>query len=140
MVAPSRFVTETLAAVAVVDVDTAFGSQVANVESTINSVTTLSVSVATRDSQTPAGAIAAGDFLGFIQGEIRAAATSLVGAVEAVVDSVTVAQLITVLVGSHVRDAERLAAVELLEQRFEGAEFEIIDGHQEVWRLIVGFE
>ncbi len=139
-VVQTKFMTETLAAVAVADVDSGIEELVRSLTQASEAVTTLTVSVASRDSQTPVGAISAGDFLGFINGDIRASASSLEGAVEAVVGAVTDAQLITVIVGSHVSESERRSVLELLEQSFESAEFYIVEGHQDVWRLMVGFE
>lgn len=137
---PTQFVTETLAAVAIADLTDDLQHLVSSMSEASRNVATVGISIATRESSTPAGHIAAGEYLVSVAGEIRAARPSLVQALGTALDEIPDPQLVTVIVGHGVTAEERSAALELLEQRFENAEFDIVDGHQDVWRLIVGFE
>lgn len=139
-VVATRSLSETLAAVAVADLSSPLADLVDALSASAAATSTISICAATRESSTPVGVVSQGDVLGFVDGELVSSSPDLVDALCAAATRVQTAELVTVLVGSAISVADRDDALEALREMFTDADFEIIEGHQDVWLLLVGCE
>lgn len=133
-------ITQTLAAIAVENALSNLSADVEAMRSAGVLSTSLAVCAAARDSSTPIGEVKQGDLLSFVEGEIVAITPHLVDAVLAASVSVSSAELVTIVVGAGVTAQMRAQVIDAVVTRFPSAEVTAIDGHQDVWLLLVGIE
>jgi len=131
---------QTLAAIAVSDPAADFADEIALLQAAANETTSIAVTHASRDSDTPLGQIKTGEFLGFCNGALLSTSQDLVDAVCAVVSNLPEPELITLISGRLLQTDELADVQSALEIIFPEAEQIVIEGRQEVWPLLMGFE
>ena len=139
-VVASASLTETLAAAAVFDAAAEFDDCVQSLRSAVGACSTVSLCKAFRDSKTAVGDVAEGDELGFFNGTLVEAGADIVDVLCATSLHVPDPELITVLVGAGVGADDRADVIDALADMFPAAEATVIDGHQDVWQFVIGFE
>ena len=81
-----------------------------------------------------------GDYLGFVNAQLHNVSSDFVDALCAAAMRAKNAELITVILGSDIQQSDLDDATDALQTMFPNAELLLIDGHQEVWSLLVGIE
>lgn len=130
-----------LAGLAVLDLDGEPGEVTAQVHAAAAAVRAGEVVAAVRDADTPVGSVRAGQPLAVAAGDVVAAATTPLEALEhvGVVLDVVDAEIVTLLVGADVDADERAAAVGVIAELTE-AELEVVDAGLRPSRYWIGVE
>jgi DAK2 domain fusion protein YloV len=137
---PTLTLIHSIAAIAVANPDVSLSADAATMKTAAESATAIGITQASRDSSTPKGEILRDDFLGFVNAELTTVSRDFVDALcEAAVNAPR-ADLITLISGSHISQADFEDADEAMRTMFPDAEIVHIAGHQEVWPLLVGIE
>ncbi len=131
-----------LAALAVLDPEGDPGTVRSEVTDAASAVRVGEVVAATRDADTPIGVVRAGQPLALVAGEVVAIEDEPTEALRKVVTRLELAQaeIVTLLVGDAVTEAERNSAVALLEELAPDADLEVVEGGQRPSRYWVGVE
>jgi len=129
-----------VAAVSMTDVQADLAVVARSMKDAIAHVTTVAVSEATRDSDSEVGSISQGDFLAFVDDQMRVISRDPVEAVCAAALNIRSAEIITVITGADLLPSDSDDLVAALQEMFSAAEVTAIDGQQDVWLAIVGFE
>ena len=141
-VIPTRSIVQTLAALAVHEPSSAFDDDVASMGRAAGATRYGAVTIASRDSQTDAGAVKAGDALGLVDGDIVVIAQSLDDAADKVVEHMvrTSSEILTLVTGAEV-DRDLVARLSTKAEELNPMiEIEEFDGGQPLWPLIIGVE
>ena len=101
---------------------------------------TVAVCAASRDSSTPIGDVRQGDLLTFVDGQLLARSAQMDAAVISATSVVSHAELITAVVGEGVPAETRASVLRILAHAYPAADITAIDGHQDVWQILVGIE
>lgn len=139
-VVPTTSVTQTLAAIAVENALTDFGNDAHAMRSAGELSRTVAVCAASRDSSTPIGDVRQGDLLTFVDGQLIAHSTHFADAVIAATAKVSQAELVTVIFGVGINAEAQAGVLQVLAHTYATAEITTIDGHQDVWQILVGIE
>ena len=142
-VVPTRSMPEGLAALMVYDPEATAEVNTAEMRQAAEAIAAGEVTQAVRASQTPAGPVAEGDWLGIVRGDgIVAVAPDVVGATTALLDRLVGddRELVTVIRGVDADDGA-LAAIEAwMDAHRPGVEVEVHDGGQPLYPYLVGVE
>ena len=142
-VVPTRSMPEGLAALMVYDPEETAQVNTAAMRRAAEAIVAGEVTRAVRDSRTPAGDVAAGDWMGITGGDgIVAMAADVVGATTALLDRLVSddRELVTVIRGADADDAS-LAEIETwMEVHRPGVEVEVHDGGQPLYPYLLGVE
>ena len=142
-VVPTRSMPEGLAALMVYDPESTAEVNTGQMRHAAEAIAAGEVTQAVRDSQTPAGPVAEGDWLGIVRGDgIVAVAPDVVGATTALLDRLVGddRELVTVIRGDDADDGA-LAAIEAWMQTYRpGVEVEVHDGGQPLYPFLLGVE
>lgn len=140
VVVPTVTLMQTMAAVAVHEPNLSIADAVAEMEIAVTGVTTLSVSQASRDSATPLGEIATGDYLCFVDGQLQSASKDLVDAICAQLAHVGPSELITIVTGRELAESDAVDIVDAVQTICPDAEVSVMAGRQELWLVHIGVE
>ena len=143
VVVPTRTMPEALAALIVYDPEASAADNAAEMADAIESIVTGEVTQAVRDSNSDAGPIATGDWIGIVRGDgIVAVAPSVVDASTALLDRLITAdrELLTIITGADVDPAD-VAAIEgwIADQRAD-VQVEVHRGGQPLYPFLFGVE
>lgn len=141
-VVPTRAQVQGLAAAAVHDAMRPFDDDVAQMSAAAGAARDGAVTIAVRDSMTPAGPCRAGDALGVVQGEFAVVGSDLSQVAIAVIDRLLSygGELVTIVVGAEGGHEPCLAVVEHLRQMRPDLEVSVHDGGQARYPLLLGVE
>ena len=137
---PTKTIVHTLAAVSVANSNVDVAADALGMLNAAESVTSIGITQASRDSATPKGIIKQHDYLGFVNAELMTVSSDLVDALCEAAVQAPHAELITMISGSKLASADFEDAEEALRTMFPAAEIVHVAGHQEVWSLLVGME
>jgi DAK2 domain fusion protein YloV len=104
--------------------------------SAIWDVKSVGITIANRDSSTPIGQIATGDFLLLVDGEIQAHSKTFLELIPHLVGASKGKEIATLIWGSAIAEDLKISVVQAL----VGLEIIEIDGNQDLWQLMAGFE
>ncbi|HEX2031948.1 MAG TPA: DAK2 domain-containing protein [Actinomycetota bacterium] len=141
-VVPTRSVAEGLAAAAAFDAEAAAEDNERQAREAADAVVAAEVAAAVRDAETPAGPVREGQFLGVVDGDVRAVGDDPVAvAVETVRPLVRDEhELLTLLVGEGVSEGDGRRAAEALGAAHRGLEVEVHRGDQPHYPFLIGLE
>ena len=142
-VVPTRSMPEGLAALVVYDPEAPAEANTSAMRHAAEAIASGEVTQAVRASQTGAGHVAEGDWLGIARGEgIVAASTDLMGAVTGLLERLVTddRELVTVIVGAETDEATTGAITAWLAQRRPGVDVEVHDGGQPLYPYLFGVE
>ena len=117
-----------------------FEDNVADIAAALDRTRTGYVTLAIRDGATPAGAVRAGQALGFAGGTVVAIGSDPLAVSLAVVDALGEGEVLTVLAGVDSSPGEHERLQRELAARLPGVEIEIRDGGQPVHRYLFALE
>jgi DAK2 domain fusion protein YloV len=143
LVVPTRTMPEALAALIVYDPEASAEANAAEMGEAIESIVTGEVTQAVRDSNSDAGPIAAGDWMGIVRGDgIVAVAASPVGASTELLERLITPdrELLTIITGSEA-STDDLAAIEgWLSDHHADVQVEVHRGGQPLYPFLFGIE
>jgi dihydroxyacetone kinase-like predicted kinase len=140
-VVPSRSLPQGVSALIALDPEAPVDDNVGRMRQAIDSVTTVEVTRAVRDSSSQGREIKAGDVLAVVDDEIAQVGDDYLGVVEAVLAERTApCELITVYRGAEVDEAQAGAFVEALRAAHPEVEVEVHEGGQELYPYILSLE
>ena len=141
-VIPTKSITQSLAAVAVHEVDIEFEQDVVNMTRAASATHYGAVTRATRDVLTMVGECRGGDYLGLIDGEISIIGQSLTNVAEGVLERLLIpgAELVTVVAGVDCTESDTQTIAEWVRIRDSVIDIEVIRGEQPLWPMIFGVE
>lgn len=143
LVVPTRTMPEALAALIVYDPEASVDANAAEMCEAIETIVTGEVTQAVRDSNSDAGAITAGDWMGIVRGDgIVAVAPSAVGASTELLERLITPEreLLTIITGSDAR-ADDLASIEgWLSDHHADVQVEVHRGGQPLYPFLFGVE
>ena len=143
LVVPTRTMPEALAALIVYDPEAQADENAAAMEHAIDSVATGEVTQAIRDSNSEAGPIAAGDWIGIVRGDgIVAVGASAGEASVALLDHLITSdrELLTIITGAGAEAATTAEIERWLEDRHSDVQVEIHAGGQPLYPYLFGVE
>jgi DAK2 domain fusion protein YloV len=139
-VVPTRSMPEGLAAMLAYHPDASAEASVSAMRTAADACGWGEVTRAVRDARTPAGAIAEGDWLGIVDGNVSViasdAAVAAIGVVDALADDDR--ELVTVIVGSEATDSVTGAVIEHIER--SGLIASLVMGGQPLYPYLFGVE
>ena len=141
-VIPTKSITQSLAAVAVHEVDIEFEQDVVNMTRAASATHYGAVTRATRDVLTMVGECRGGDYLGLIDGEISIIGQSLTNVAEGVLERLLIpgTELVTVVAGVDCTESDTQTIAEWVRTRDSIIDIEVIRGEQPLWPMIFGVE
>jgi hypothetical protein len=142
-VVPTRSMVEGFAALMVYDPEATAEVNTNAMRHAAEAIEAGEVTRAVRASQTPAGPVAEGDWLGIARGDgIVAIAPDVVGAATALLDRLVDdgRELVTILCGTDAEEDATAAIVAWLEEHRPGVEVEVHDGGQPLYPYLFGVE
>jgi dihydroxyacetone kinase-like predicted kinase len=139
-VIPTQTLIHSLTAMSVHDVSKDFATDIADMNEAVTHVMSVGISVAARDSETPLGSISQGDFLGFLNADLKSVSKDIVDAVCSVALAAHTGELITMIIGCDIPQSDVDDVTDALMTMFPHAEIIAHAGRQEVWQLMVGIE
>ncbi len=141
-VIPTRSVVQTLAAVAVHNVEASFDDDVVTMTRAAGATRYAAVTVASRAALTTVGPCAPGDVLGLVDGDIVAVGDDLETVARDLLAGMLAVggELVTLVPGADATDALRGDLVDWVERSFPLVEVVAHDGGQPLWPLILGVE
>jgi len=143
VVVPTRTMPEALAALVVYDPEADAAANAAEMDEAVASVATGEVTQAIRDTQSDAGPISIGDWIGIVRGEgIVAVSGSVVGAATALLDQLVVEgrEIVTVVAGADATAGHTDAITEWLAQQRSDVQVEVHRGGQPLYPYLFGVE
>ncbi len=141
-VIPTRSITQTLAAVAVHEIELDFEHDVVAMTRASSATHYGAVTIATRDVLTMAGECHIGDTLGLIDGEISLVGPSLLAIARGVLERMLApgAELVTIVTGHESELSDLQALTQWIKNYDQLIQIEIIRGEQPLWPYIFGVE
>jgi fatty acid kinase len=142
-VVPTRSMPEGLAALMVYDPESGVEVNTAAMRHAAEAITPGEVTRAVRASQTPAGPVAEGDWLGIVRGDgIVAVAPDVLGAVTGLLERIVGEgrELLTVIRGADADDGTVAEIEAWMSARHPGVEVEVHDGGQPLYPYLFGVE
>ena len=143
VVVPTRTMPEALAALVVYDPEADAAANAAEMGDAVTAVATGEVTQAIRDTQSDAGPISVGDWIGIVRGEgIVAISGSVVGAATALLDQLVDdgREIVTVVAGADATPGYTDAITEWLAQQRPDVEVEVHRGGQPLYPYLFGVE
>ncbi len=143
VVVPTRSMPEALAALVVYDPEDDAAANRATMAAAAESVATGEVTQAVRDTQSPAGAITVGDWIGLVRGDgIVAVSGSVDGAATALLETLLTPEreILTVITGSDATRSTTDAIVAWMEEHRSDVEVEVHRGGQPLYPYLFGVE
>lgn len=142
-VVPTKSMPEGLGALIAYDPEADAPSNTTAMRSAADAVRTGEITRAVRSTQTPAGAVAEGDWMGLVRGEGISAVGSeplvaIVGLLEHIVDEES--ELVTVITGADATQELTAGVQNWLDTHRPGIEIEIHDGGQPLYPYLFGVE
>jgi len=133
---------QTLAAVAVHDVEASYDDDVVAMTQAAGATRYGGVSIASREAVTSAGRCQVGDVLGIVGGDIVEIGDTVEEVAVAVLDRLlsTGGELITLLCGDEADDEVAATVSRRVRRHHHGVEVVVYDGGQPFWPLILGVE
>lgn len=141
-VIPTKSITQSLAAVAVHDVEIDFERDVVNMTRAASATHYGAVTQAIRDVLTLAGECRSGDFLGVIDGEVAIIGKSMLEVASEVLDRMLIpgTELVTIVAGLDCLPSETHQMAQWIKSKNSLLDIEIIRGEQPFWPMIFGVE
>lgn len=141
-VIPTKSITQSLAAVAVHDIDIEFERDVVNMTRAASATHYGAVTQSIRDVLTMAGECHSGDFLGVIDGEVAIIGNSMLQVASQVLDRMLIpgTELVTIVAGLDCLPSETTQIAQWIKTKNSLLEVETIQGEQPFWPLIFGVE
>lgn len=141
-VIPTKSITQSLAAVAVHDIDIEFERDVVNMTRAASATHYGAVTQSIRDVLTMAGECHSGDFLGVIDGEVAVVGTSMLQVASEVLDRMLIpgTELVTIVSGLDCLPSETTEIAQWIKSKNSLLDVETIRGEQPFWPLIFGVE
>jgi dihydroxyacetone kinase-like predicted kinase len=142
-VVPTCSMPEALAALVTYDPEVSAETNARNMSAAAASMTTGEVTQAVRDTNTDAGAVTAGDWIGIVRGDgIVAVAGTVVAACEILLENIvgTGSELLTVVTGSDAQQADTDRIIAWVEGALPGIAVEVHRGGQPLYPYLFGVE
>lgn len=141
-VVPTRSVQAGLSAMVAFDPEADLEGNVEEMEAALANVVTGEVTIAVRDSAVDGVQVTRGSFIGLVDGRVVASTASLTEAACVVAEELLGEgrELMTVLVGDGDRTALAVEAAAELRERYPDVEFEVHDGGQPLYPLLMSAE
>ncbi len=143
VVVPTRTMPEALAALVVYDPEADATANAAEMGDAVTAVATGEVTQAIRDTQSDAGSISVGDWIGIVRGEgIVAISGSVVGAATALLDQLVDdgREIVTVVAGADATAGHTDAITEWLAEQRPDVQVEVHRGGQPLYPYLFGVE
>jgi hypothetical protein len=141
-VVPTRSMQAGLSVMVAFDPHSSLDKNVAEMVEALSHVLTGEVTKAVRDSSIDGVDVKAGSYIGLVEGRVVAGTTDLADAARAVAEELLAddKELMTVLVGEGESSRAAAEAAERLREQFPDVEFEIHDGGQPLYPLLMAAE
>lgn len=141
-VIPTRSIVQTLAAIAVHDLQSRFDDAVIAMTDAARATRYAAITIATKEALTSAGRCQVGDVLGLVEGDIVEIGDEPVAVATAVVNRLMSSggELVTLVVGMGTDPLIVDQVSETISREHPGIDVEVIMGGQPLWPLIVGVE
>jgi dihydroxyacetone kinase-like predicted kinase len=142
-VVPTCSMPEALAALVTYDPEVSAETNARNMSAAAASMTTGEVTQAVRDTNTDAGAVTAGDWIGIVRGDgIVAVAGTVVAACEILLENIvgTGSELLTVVTGSDAQQADTDRIIAWVEGALPDIAVEVHRGGQPLYPYLFGVE
>ena len=142
LVIPTTSVQQGIAAALAFDASADLESNSAAMSEAPGEVRSAGVTVATRDVTLHGVTAEEGGYIGLLDGELAASGDSLSGVLDALMIAAGVSgdDLVTLFRGEQVSESESGAEMSRLQSRFEGAEFELVEGGQPHYHYLISIE
>lgn len=141
-VVPTKSIQQGVAAALSLNVEGDLESNLTSMMSAVSSVKSAEVTVSIRDVTLDGLSAVAGEFIGLLDGQLVASSTSPSDVAEAVLTAAGVARddLVTIFWGEPINREAAEAELTRLTARFEGVEFELVDGGQPHYHYLLSIE
>lgn len=141
-VVPTTAVVEALAALVAFDPDADVKTNVEAMEESIGRIKAGEVTQAVRDAQSDVGPVKTGDWIAITRDGIRAVEASPLDAVKRLLDEIVDddAEIVTIVMGTDARTADKTALREYLELAHSHLEVEVHEGDQPLYPYLIGVE
>jgi DAK2 domain fusion protein YloV len=141
-VIPTRSVVQTLAAIAVHDIQARFDDVVVAMADAARATRYAAITIATKEALTSAGRCQVGDVLGLVEGDIVEIGDDPVTVATAVVNRLMSSggELVTLVVGTGAQPQLVDEFPDVISREHPGIDVDVIMGGQPLWPLIIGVE